>query len=164
MGVDVRKPGQPSDYMGQIYRQLLTEQRSVPGGGERHPEVAVEHLWEAILKRLLQKDYKFDASFFGSLNEYSRKVAYFFHASLQGATCYPGAADALRHVASAGLTQGLLADGQCFTTLQLQRGLAVQDAEVKLDDVLDPDLRVLSYELAPETFGTIVPSSHDGPQ
>ena len=142
-----RKPGQPSDYMGQIYRQLLADQRVGPGGGERHPEVAAERLWEAILKRLLQKDYKFDAGFFGSLNEYSRKVAYFFHASLQGTACYPGAADALRHVASAGLTQGLLADGQCFTTVQLQRGLAAQDADLRLDDVIDPGLRVLSYEV-----------------
>ena len=142
-----RKPGQPSDYMGQIYRQLLADQRVGPGGGERHPEVAAERLWEAILKRLLQKDYKFDAGFFGSLNEYSRKVAYFFHASLQGTACYPGAADALRHVASAGLTQGLLGDGQCFTAVQLQRGLAAQDADLRLDDVIDPGLRVLSFEV-----------------
>ena len=142
-----RKPGQPSEYLIQIYRQILTEQ-SVGPGGERHPEVAAERLWEAILKRLLQKDYKFDAGFFGALNEYSRKVAYFFHASLQGTACYPGAADALRHVASAGLTQGLTADGQCFTTVQLQRGLAAQDADVKLDDVLAPDLRVLRSSCA----------------
>jgi FMN phosphatase YigB (HAD superfamily) len=142
-----RKPGQPSEYMGQIYRQLLTEQRAVAGGGERHPEADAERLWEAVLKRLFQKDYKFDAGFFGALNEYSRKVAYFFHASLQGTAAYRGAADALRHVASAGLTQGLLADAQGFTTVQLQRGLAAQDPSLKLDDVLDPDLRILSYEV-----------------
>jgi len=142
-----RKPGQPSEYLGQIYRQLLAEQRAVPGGGERHPEVAADRLWEAILKRLLQKDYKFDAGFFGALNEYSRKVAYFFHASLQGTACYPGAAGALRHVAAAGLTQGLLADGQCFTFVQLARGLAAQDADLKMDEVLDPDLRVLSCDV-----------------
>ena len=59
-----RKPGQPSEYMGQIYRQVLAEQRAGPGGGERHPEVAAERVWEAILKRLLQKDYKFDAGLF----------------------------------------------------------------------------------------------------
>ncbi len=93
-----RKPGQPADYIGQIYRQVLTEQRSFPAGGERHPEVAADRVWEAILKKLFQKDYKFDAGFYGSLNEYSRKVAYFFHASLQGTACYPGAAAALRHV------------------------------------------------------------------
>jgi FMN phosphatase YigB (HAD superfamily) len=142
-----RKPGQPSDYLGQVYRQLLGEQRAVPGGGERHPEVAADRLWEGILKRLLQKDYKFDAGFFGALNEYSRKVAYFFHASLQATACYRHAAEALRHVAAAGLTQGLLADGQCFTCVQLQRGLAAQDPELKLDEVLDSDLRIFSHEV-----------------
>ncbi len=142
-----RKPGQPSEYLGQIYSQILTEQRLGPGGGERHPEVAADRLWETILKRLLQKDYKFDAGFFGALNEYSRKVAYFFHASLQGTAAYPGAADALRHVVSSGLTQGLLADGQCFTTVQLQRGLAAQDPKAKLDEWLDADLRFLSFEV-----------------
>jgi FMN phosphatase YigB (HAD superfamily) len=142
-----RKPGQPAEYLGQIYTQLLTEQRSVRGGAEKYPEVASDRLWEAVLKRLLQKDYKFDAGFFGSLNEFSRKVAYFFHASLQGTTCYPGAAEALRHLADHGLTQGLLADGQCFTAVQLQRGLARRDADAVLDVWVDPDLRSLSHEV-----------------
>src|SRR3954454_20523271 len=121
-----RKPGQPSEYLKQIYAQLLAEQRTVPGGGEKHPEVASERLWEAVIKKLLQKDYKFDAGFFGSLNEFSRKVAYFFHASLQGTACLPGAAQALRHVKDSGLAQGLLGDGQCFTPIQLARGLKAQ--------------------------------------
>jgi FMN phosphatase YigB (HAD superfamily) len=142
-----RKPGQPSDYLQQVYAQLLAEQRSFSAGGERHPEVSSERLWEAVLKRLLQKDYKFDAGFFGSLNEFSRKVAYFFHASLQATACYPGAADALRHVASAGLSQGLLADGQCFTPLQLQRGLAAQDPGLELGAVLTDGLVSLSHEV-----------------
>src|SRR5207253_3641763 len=122
-----RKPGQPSEYMGQIYNNVLAEQRMAPSPGEKHPELQADKVWDAILKKLLQKDYKFDAGFYGSLNEFSRKVAYFFHASLQGTGCYPGAAEALRHVKGQGLVQGLLADGQCFTTVQLQRGLAAQD-------------------------------------
>jgi FMN phosphatase YigB (HAD superfamily) len=142
-----RKPGQPADYMGQIYQKVLAEQTAFPGGGEKHPEVCSDRVWEAILKKLLQKDYKFDAGFYGSLNEFSRKVAWFFHASLQGSACYPGAAEALRHVHSRGLTQGLLADGQCFTTIQLQRGLTAQDAELRLEDVLDPDRITLSHEV-----------------
>jgi FMN phosphatase YigB (HAD superfamily) len=142
-----RKPGQPSEYMQTIYSQILSEQRSVPGGGERHPEVCSERVWEAILKRLLQKDYKFDAGFFGSLNEFSRKVAYFFHASLQGTACYEGAAQAMRAVHDAGLAQGLLADGQCFTTVQLQRGLSKQDDEAKLDELLTDGLTVLSCDV-----------------
>lgn len=142
-----RKPGQPSDYMLSQYRQLLAEQSSMFRGAERHPDLQVERVWETILKRLLQKDYKFDASFFGSLNEMSRKVAYFFHASLQGTACYPQAARVLQQLHRRGILQGLLADGQCFTTVQLQRGLNAQDTEVRLEAVLTEGLSILSCEL-----------------
>jgi FMN phosphatase YigB (HAD superfamily) len=142
-----RKPGQPADYMKQLYLQVLTENKAVPGGTEKYPEVAADRVWESLIKKLFQKDYKFDAGYFGSLNEFSRKVAYFFHASLQGTVCYDGAADALRHVAKKGLKQGLLADGQVFTRLQLQRGLAAQDTEASLDKLLDKELNFLSYEI-----------------
>jgi FMN phosphatase YigB (HAD superfamily) len=146
-GAMSRKPGQPAEYMGHIYAQVLTEHRAFGGGGEKFPEVAAERVWEAILKKLLQKEYKFDAGFFGSLNEYSKKIAYFFHASLQGTACYPGAAAALRHVREAGLLNGLLADGQCFTAVQLQRGLARQDEGVALDELVPADLQVFSFAL-----------------
>jgi FMN phosphatase YigB (HAD superfamily) len=142
-----RKPGQPAEYLGQMYGKTLDEQRMVPGGGERFPEVVSERVWEVIVKKLLQKEYRFDAGFFGALNELSQKVAYFFHASLQGAACYEGAAAALQAVKSAGLIQGLLADGQCFTRVQLQRGLVRQDANAKLDDLFDPDACVLSCDV-----------------
>ncbi len=142
-----RKPGQPADYMKQLYSSVLFEHRAVPGGTEKYPEVGSDRIWEALIKKLFQKDYKFDAGFFGSLNEFSRKVAYFFHASLQGTACYKDAAFALRHVAEQGVKQGLLADGQCFTRVQLQRGLAAQDKELVLDKVLDKDLTLLSYEV-----------------
>jgi FMN phosphatase YigB (HAD superfamily) len=142
-----RKPGQPADYMKQLYSSVLIEHRAVPGGTEKHPEVPSDKVWEALIKKLFQKDYKFDAGFFGSLNEFSRKVAYFFHASLQGTACYDGAAAAMKQVGENGLKQGLLADGQCFTRVQLQRGLAAQDRDVLLDKLLDKDLTALSYEI-----------------
>jgi FMN phosphatase YigB (HAD superfamily) len=142
-----RKPGQPADYLRAIYANLLAEQRLVPGNVEAYPEIAVDRLWEAFIKRLFQKDYTFDAGFYGSLNEFSRKVAYFFHASLQGTECYSGAAKALRIVKEAGLTQGLLADGQCFTAAQLHHGLHQQDSAANLDAYIDPTVCVFSYEL-----------------
>jgi hypothetical protein len=142
-----RKPGQPADYLRDIYRNLLDEQRILPGNVEKHPEIASDRLWECFIKKLFQKDYNFDSGFYGSLNEYSRKVAYFFHASLQGTACCTGAARALRHVADAGLVQGLLADGQCFTPAQLQRGLTRQDPSANLDLWINPALRVLSHEV-----------------
>jgi FMN phosphatase YigB (HAD superfamily) len=142
-----RKPGQPSEYMGEIYARVLDEQRMAPSPGEKYPEIITERIWESIVKKLLPKDYKFDPSFFGSLNEYARKIAYFFHASLQGTACYDGAALALEHVASLGLRQGLIADAQCITVVQLQRGLARQGATLPADALFDRSLRALSCEL-----------------
>jgi len=121
-----RKPGQPSEYMGQIYNNVLAEQRMAPSPGEKNPELQADKVWDAILKKLLQKDYKFDAGFFGSLNEYCKKIAYFFHASMQGTSCQDGAAQAVEHVHTCGLRQGLIADAQCFTIVQLERGLKLQ--------------------------------------
>jgi FMN phosphatase YigB (HAD superfamily) len=142
-----RKPGQPAEYLSQLYDYALLEQKAIPGGGEKYPEVASDRLWQELIKKLLHKDYQWDASFFGSLNEFSRKVAYFFHRSLQGTACYRGAAKALRHVAASGLVQGLLADGQCFTLTQLQRGLAKEDEAAKVDALIGAGERWLSYEI-----------------
>jgi len=142
-----RKPGQPSEYMKQIYDKVLSEQRMAPSPGEKHPEVQSEKVWEAILKKLFQKDYKFDAGFFGSLNEYSRKVAYFFQASMQGTAAFEGAGRAIEHIQSCGIEQGLIADAQCFTLTQLQRALKAQGCPAKVDLVFPQDTRALSFEL-----------------
>jgi FMN phosphatase YigB (HAD superfamily) len=142
-----RKPGQPEEYMREIYNRVLDEFKLAPSPGEKYPEVPVEKVWEGIVKKLLQKEYKFDTGFFGSLNEYSRKIAYFFHASLQGTACYPGAAQALEHVQSLGVAQGLVADAQCFTLVQLQRGLTRDAGVVGIDTLFERPLRMLSCEM-----------------
>lgn len=143
-GAMTRKPGQPSEYLGQVYSQVLGEQKNIPGNPEKFPEAAAERVWEAILKRLVQKDYKWDAPRLGAMDEYSQKIAYFFHASLQGTACYEGAARALQAVREAGLEQGLLGDGQCFTTVQLARGLRKQGAT--LSALLGEGMVFLSHE------------------
>lgn len=142
-----RKPGQPADYMREIYKKALDEQRLAPSE-DKNPEIRSEKIWESIIKKLFQKDYKFDAGFFGSLVDYSKKVAYFFHASLQGTGCYDNAAGAVRSVAGRGVLQGLLSDGQCFTPTQLARGLTRQDESAKCDELIGTDMRVLSCEHA----------------
>jgi FMN phosphatase YigB (HAD superfamily) len=142
-----RKPGQPSEYMREIYERVLDEQRLAPSPGEKHPEMLAGKVWEGIVKKLLQKEYKFDAGFYGSLNEFGRKIAYFFHASLQGTAPYPGAAAALEHVHGLGMAQGLIADAQCFTLIQLQRGLTAERGTVGVDVLLGRPLRALSFEL-----------------
>lgn len=140
-----RKPGQPSEYMREIYKKAVDEQRMMPSE-DKHPELPSEKVWEGIVKKLFQKEYKFDAGFFGALNEYSKKIAYFFHASLQGTGCYPNAADAVTRLADAGIAQGLLADGQCFTVTQLARGLAKQDAALNFAALFPTAKRVISCD------------------
>jgi FMN phosphatase YigB (HAD superfamily) len=139
-----RKPGQPSEYMGQLYQKALDDLKMAGSSGERFPEIHAEKIWDNIIKKLLQKDYKFDAGFFGSLNEYVRKIAYFFHASLQGTAAYPNAAHVLEHLQSSGVKLGLLADAQSFTLVQLQRALG---AKPKVDEVFPVNLRALSFEV-----------------
>jgi len=142
-----RKPGQPANYLQTIYSNLLAEQQLAPGGVDKNPEIVADRLWESFARKLIQKDYQVDAGFYGSLNEFGQKVAYFFHASLQGTACYTGAVTALRHVVDSGLTQALLADGQVFTPVQLQRGLAQQDPAARLENLIPSQLQVLSSQV-----------------
>jgi FMN phosphatase YigB (HAD superfamily) len=141
-----RKPGAPSEYMKELFDKALTMLRLSGGGGEKFPEVQVERVWDDIVKKLFQKDYAFDAATYGSMNEYVKKIAYFYHASIQGTGPYPGAADVLKLLGGGRVVQGLLADGQCFTAGQLQRCLKQQDPDFDLNAVIPPAMRIISAE------------------
>jgi FMN phosphatase YigB (HAD superfamily) len=141
-----RKPGAPSEYMWELYNKALTTLRLAGSAGEKFPEVQCERVWDDIVKKLCQKEYTFDAATYGPMNEYVKKIAYFYHASIQGSGAYPGAADALKLLADRGIVQGLLADGQCFTVGQLQRCLKQQDPDLNLDAIIPPALRIISAE------------------
>jgi len=136
-----RKPGQPAEYMRELYTRALTTLRLTCGG-----EAPSEKVWEDIVKKLQQKEYTFDVSTYGSLNEYAKKIAYFYHASIQGAGPYPGAAETVRRIGEGTRLQGLLADGQCFTPAQLQRCLRRQDPDFDVSRYFPPGLRVLSAD------------------
>jgi FMN phosphatase YigB (HAD superfamily) len=134
-----RKPGKPSEYMGALLKNAVATLRLTNGG-----EPPADKVWEDIVKKLQQKEYTYDAAVYGGLDDYCLKIAYFFHASLQGAGAYPGAADALRMVADAGKQQGLLADGQNFTFGQLRRCLRKEEPGFDPGLYLRPELRVIS--------------------
>lgn len=139
-----RKPGAPAVHLKEMYTKTLTTLRMVGVSGEKFPEVAVEKVWEDVVKKL--RDYTFDVVRYGSLNEYARKMAYFYHASIQGAGAYPGAAETVRAIASGVRQQGLLADGQCFTVGQLQRCLKQQNPDLDVNAVFPPALRFISAD------------------
>lgn len=134
-----RKPGAPAAYMKELYNRALSTVRLTGGG-----EIVSERIWDDIVKKLLQKDYQFDVGTYGALNEFVQKIAYFFHASIQGTGPYPGAAEALRSVADAGKVQGLLADGQCFTPAQIVKAMRPDDPGFDIDATFPAKLRILS--------------------
>lgn len=141
-----RKPGAPAEYMKELYTKALSTLRLTGGGGEKYPEVASERIWDDIVKKLQQKEYQFDVGTYGAQNEFVKKVAYFFHASIQGCGGYPGAAEAVRRVSETGRVNGLLADGQCFTPAQIHKAFREQDPGFDVTAAFPPGLRVLSAE------------------
>lgn len=141
-----RKPGAPAAYMKELYQRAYTALKMAGSGSEKYPEVVSERIWDDIVKKLLQKEYKFDVGIYGAMNDYVKKIAYFFHASIQGVGPYPGTLEALRFISESGRVQGLLADGQCFTPAQIYKAFVAEDSYFDLARYFPLDLRILSAE------------------
>jgi FMN phosphatase YigB (HAD superfamily) len=143
-----RKPGAPWEYMLQQYARLVEEEQLKPTrkkGDQR--AVDSRHVWQKVIERLQRNEYQYDGSFFGGVEDLAQKVAYFFHASLQGVAATEGIGDALHRVTSAGLRQGALDDGQSFTPAQLLQALQQQSALHSLADVFSSGTITLSSDV-----------------
>ena len=103
-------------------------------------------IWRKMIELLDKKDYQYDQSLYGDIDEFSQKVAYFFHSALQGIEAAKGALGTLVAVADSGLRQAALADAQCFTLVQLTRVLRSQGSVPDLGAILPDSLNTLSYE------------------
>ncbi len=143
-----RKPGQPWEYMLQQYTSIVEELRL--GGTARKgdtPEVDSAVVWAKLIERLQRNEYSWDESIYGGLEGLAVKVAYFFHAMLQGTEAFEGCAETLSRLPQAGIRQGLLDDAQQFTLAQLVRAMRRQGGEGNLAALFSPDLSGLSYQL-----------------
>lgn len=124
-----RKPGKPWEYLLLKYQHALDELKMASSGRKGDvTEVNSAHIWRKLLGMLDKKEYTYDKSFYGDLDDLSEKVAYFFHSSLQGIEAAPDALQGLLVLQSGGIQQALLADAQPFTVVQLLRSLAEQGA------------------------------------
>jgi FMN phosphatase YigB (HAD superfamily) len=143
-----RKPGAPWEYMLTQYARLVDRQKMAAGRVPRAaPEIDSAVIWQTILERLTRKDYTWDEGFYGDLEALSRKVAWFFHASLQGHAAAPNALAALKHVQSASCEQGLVGDAQCFTLVQLARALRSAGSSARLSKLVSSGCISLSVEV-----------------
>lgn len=142
-----RHPGAPWQYLQEKYLNLVDEQRLAGTGykGE-YPEINSAKVWRRVLGLLEEKEYTYDEDFYGDMDELSAKVAYFFHASLQSVEAAPNALSALDAGLQAGLRQGLLAETQPFTLVQLLRALRAQGTLSGLGELLLPEHMTLSHQ------------------
>lgn len=142
-----RKPGQPWEYMLQQYTKLL-EERQMSGTKRKGDTPAIDSskIWLKILERLEKNEYVYDSVTLGDLEALSVKVAYFFHASMQGVAASPHACEILTTIILSGRHVGLLGDGQPFTLVQILRALKQQAAVHSLNEVLSSDSVFLSSD------------------
>ncbi len=138
----------PWEYMFQRWKNALDEAR-LAGTGRRGdlPAFDSARLWRKLVAQLEKKEYEYDRSEYGDPDELSEKIAYFFHAKLQGAEAAPNALRTLQSVADAGLKQGVVGSTQVFTLAQLQRLLGEQGTVPPPGELFEPGLLVQSHQV-----------------
>ena len=142
-----RRTGKPSDTLLPKYINAVEDTRLTSSNRKgEFPEIDSAQIWGKMIGLLNQKEYHYDESIYGDEQEYAAKIAYFFHASLQGTDAAPGALITLTAIAEGGLRQAALADAQCFSLVQLTRALRQQGNMPYIESFLPESLNTLSYE------------------
>ncbi len=143
-----RKPGPPWQSMIHQYRDYA-ERLAMVATKRRgdFSDVNSVHIWRAIVDRLFDKEYEYDEDIYGDVDELSLKIAYFFHRNLQATEARPGAWRAISALSEYGVSQGLLADAQPFTTTQLTTGLVEQGLSSPIFRFFPADHNVLSFQM-----------------
>jgi FMN phosphatase YigB (HAD superfamily) len=143
-----RRPGPPWQSIISVYRSNV-ERMTMVGTDRRgdYPEVDLADVWSGIIDRLYEKEFTYDTDLYGDQSEFSEKVAYFFHGNLQAIEARQAAVAAMRELSETGIIQGLLADGQSFTLVQLLRALAAQATLPPLHELFRPETILLSTQL-----------------
>jgi FMN phosphatase YigB (HAD superfamily) len=140
-----RQPGAPSKQMYARYTRVIDEYKmgKVFGIGDQ-AELDAAALWAKLIRMLQQKDYSYDESSYGTLEQYAEKVAFFFHSCLQGIEAEEEACETLQILYRA-KPLGLLDNAQRFTAVQMLRAFRRQGTLRSLDEVFDPALITFSY-------------------
>jgi len=142
-----RKPGPPWQSMIGLYKSVVERQSMLAAPRGDVTEVNLVETWRAIIERLFEKEYHFDEDLYGDLDEFSEKVAYFFHCCLQATEARAGAVQAMTDIAANEMQQGFLADGQSFTLVQTLRALAIQGPLPPLYELFRPQTLILSHNV-----------------
>lgn len=134
------------EYLLRQYTKVL-EEMQLTGTVEigNFPATDSAKLWRKLIAQLEQKKYTFDENFYGDVDEFSEKVAYFFHRALQGVEAIPNALEVLQTIGKSGFVQGLLSCAQPFSIVQLLQGLAAQGTLPPLPELFSTDCLTLTF-------------------
>ena len=139
-----RKPGPPWQSLIGLYQSTLDRLKMQAAAPGDTPEVNLTDLWAALVVKLLEKDYPIDQARYGAPEAFAEKVAFFFHSCLQGLAARDDALSTVQYISEAGMLQGCLADGQSFTSVQLQRCLERQGPLPPMSSLFRPSGMFLS--------------------
>ncbi len=142
-----RKPGPPWQSMIGLYKSIIERQSMQAAARGDVTEVNLADTWRCIIARLFEKEYHFDEGLYGDLDDFSEKVAYFFHCCLQGTEARAGSVQAMTDIAGNELLQGFLSDGQSFTLVQTLRALSIQGPLPPLHELFRPQTIILSHQI-----------------
>jgi len=143
-----RKPGPPWQSLIQQYTDYAERLRMVPTKLKGDfTDVNTVHIWRAVVDRLFDKEYVYDKAIYGDEDALSEKIAWFFQRCLQATEARAGAFRAITDLAEFGIRQGVLADGQVFTMLQISRGLVDQGLSVPIYELFPATHNLLSYRM-----------------
>lgn len=141
-----RKPGAPWEYLLSRYENALQKQETVSAAPGNFPAVNASLVWKMIIRELQRKEYHYDVRMYGDIDQFSEKVAYFFHSSLQGLERAPGARKVTAAIARAGIRQGLFGDAQPFTPVQMLRAFRAKSTLPPPAELFAADCSVLSWQ------------------
>lgn len=147
-GSMTRKPGQPWEYFLRQYTELVENARLAATARKGDvPEIDVVDVWDKLIERLERNEYQWDRGLYGERRDLALKVAYFFHANLQGVAPASNALLLLDHLRAGGLRAGLICDAQPFSVAQMLRAFGSVRKLASLGDVLVPPLVVASFQV-----------------
>ncbi|MFN9721182.1 MAG: HAD family hydrolase [Planctomycetota bacterium] len=141
-----RKPGPPWQSMIGLYRSTIERQSMRASTKGDTTDVNLVETWMTLIGKLFEKEYQYDEATYGDLDEFSEKVAFFFHSCLQATEARSNAVQAMSDVAAAGLIQGFLSDGQSFSLLQTLKSLASQAELPPLYELFRAQTLIFSYQ------------------
>jgi FMN phosphatase YigB (HAD superfamily) len=140
-----REKGAPWEAMLRQYHKIVQHLAMV--GTKRKgdkPHVDSARVWGTIIERLIQNEYQWDTSIAASPDDLAVKVAYFFHAMLQGVRATPHAANVVTRLSQGHIRQGLLADTQRFTVAQMLHAFGETEQIQNPQELFSPTLLIES--------------------